>query len=272
MDGFALGIEAIQPLSRLKRRQTIARSQHIEGILSRCQSPCRIHARAKTKAERPSGNLGWLHPSHRQQCLEARAALLLQHLEPPVHIGAVLILERYYVAHGAERHQVQQPLLVASWQARQHRLQRLDKLESHACPTEVTEGIVVVVIFRINRGDGGWASRCNVVVVGHHCVDVVALLGIGNFLMAEATAVHRDDQLRPHRCHLVHRAFGHAITLYEAIRNKGLHRGKAKAGKGIKQQCRRTEAVDIIIAINHNCFAPLVRLHQAIHRRLHLGE
>ena len=90
--------------------------------------------------------------------------------------------------------------------------------------------------------------------------------------MAEAAAVHRDDELRPHRRHLIHRTFSHAITLYEAIRNKGLHCGKAKARKGIKQQGRRTEAVDIIIAINHDCFAPLVRLHQAIHRRLHLGE
>ena len=90
--------------------------------------------------------------------------------------------------------------------------------------------------------------------------------------MTEAAAVHRDDELRPHRRHLIYCTFSHAITLYEAIRNKGLHRGKAKARKGIKQQCRRTEAVDIIIAINHDCFAPLVRLHQAIHRRLHLGE
>ena len=92
LDGFALGIEAIQLLSRLKRRQTIARSQHIEGILSRCQSSCRIHTRAKTKTERPSSNLGWLHTSHRQQCLKARTTLLLQHFDPPVHIGTVLIL------------------------------------------------------------------------------------------------------------------------------------------------------------------------------------
>ena len=131
---------------------------------------------------------------------------------------------------------------------------------------------MVVVIFRINRGDGRWASRCYVVVVSHHCVNVVTLLGIGNFLMAEAAAIHRDDELRPHHRYLIHRTFSHAITLYEAIRNKGFHRSKAKARKGIKQQCRRTEAVDVIIAINHDCFAPLVRLHQAIHRRLHLGE
>ena len=120
---------------------------------------------------------------------------------------------------------------------------------------------MVVVILRINRGDGGWASRCNVVVVSHYCVDAVALLRIGNFLMTKAAAVHRDDELRPHRRHLIYRTFSHAITLYEAIRNKGFHRGKAKARKGIKQQCRRTEAVNIIIAINHDCFAPLVRLH-----------
>ena len=131
---------------------------------------------------------------------------------------------------------------------------------------------MVVVILRINRGNGRWASRCNVVVVGHYCVDTIALLCIGNFLMTETAAVHRDDELRPHCCHLVYRTFGHTITLYEAIRNKGFHRSKAKARKGIKQQGRRTEAIDVIIAINHNGFALLVRLHQAIHRRLHLGE
>ena len=90
--------------------------------------------------------------------------------------------------------------------------------------------------------------------------------------MTETAAVHRDDELRPHRRHLIHRPHCHAIALHKPVRDKGLHRGKAKARKGIKQQCRRTEAVDIIIAINHDCFAPLVRLHQAIHRRLHLGE
>ena len=131
---------------------------------------------------------------------------------------------------------------------------------------------MVVVILWINRGDGRWASRCYVVVVGHYCVDAVALLRIGNFLMTEATAVHRDDELRPHRRHLIHRTFSHAIAFYKAIGNKGFHRSKAKARKGIEQQGRRTEAVDVVVAINHNCFAPLVRLHQAIHRRLHLGE
>ena len=130
----------------------------------------------------------------------------------------------------------------------------------------------MVIVLWINRGDGGWASRCNVVVVGHHGIDAIAFLGIGNFLMTEAAAVHRDNELRPHRRHLIYCTFSHAITLYEAIRNKGLNCGKAKARKGIKQQCRCTEAIDIIIAINYDCFAPLVRLHQAIHRRLHLGE
>ena len=90
--------------------------------------------------------------------------------------------------------------------------------------------------------------------------------------MTEAAAVHRDDELRSHLLDFINRPHRHAIAFHKPVRNKRPHILKAKAGKGIKQEGRCAQTINIIIAIHHNSLALGVSLHETLNSVMHARQ
>ena len=125
--------------------------------------------------------------------------------------------------------------------------------------------------FRIHRCHARRWSLGDIMVIRHHRINPQAS-GIRNLRMAQTACIHRHDQIRSHIAHLVHRAHGHAITLNKPVWNESIDVLKPKLTKGIQQQRRGAQPINVIIAVNNNFFALLPRLFQPHHRLLHVRQ
>ena len=90
--------------------------------------------------------------------------------------------------------------------------------------------------------------------------------------MTQTAGIDCHDQIRSHIAHLVHRTHGHAITLNKTVRNESIDVLKTKLTKGIQQQRRSAQSVNVIIAVNNNFFALLPRLFQPRHCLFHVWQ
>ncbi len=96
-------------------------------------------------------------------------------------------------------------------------------------------------------------------VIGHDDVDA-KFARADDFLLAQATTVNSDDQLRTATCDPLDRVDRHAIAFDEAIRYERIDMRKTETPQCVQQHCCRSQSVDVIIAVNRYFVLPRERL------------
>ena len=124
---------------------------------------------------------------------------------------------------------------------------------------------------RINRSNTRRWSLSNIMVISHHRINPQTRC-VFNFRVTQTSRINRDNQIRTHILHFINGAHRHSVTLNKPIRNKRTNFLKAKLAKRIQQNCRCTQPVNIVIAVNNNFLTLSVRLFQAVHRFFHIWQ
>ncbi len=194
---------------------------------------------------------------------------LAQALQAEFGQDAVLPGEGDDVGDGAQGHQVQVLLQLGVGQGI-GAVEGLQQLVGHAHPGQLLVGIGAVLALGVEHRHRPGQALLGLVVIGDDAVDPqapgVVHLGVGGY-----AAVHRQEQAGPAAPGLVDSGLGQAVTVARPV---GKEAGdlRAELGQSPVEEGGAGDAVDVVVAVDHDGAAGADRLLQALHGRLHPGH
>ena len=144
----------------------------------------------------------------------------------------------------------------------------LHEFESHAATRQMRVGIVIVAALGVENGHGRRQHFVGHVVVADDEIDA-ALLGVGNFVDRFDAAVQDDDESHPGFGGIVDAALRHPVTLIVAVGDVVVDVVVVVTDEPVDQG-HRSDAVDVIVAVDHDALLAKDGLVEAFDGDLHV--
>ena len=228
LDLLALAVHRIEHGGQRRRLHRVLAQQQAQAQIGLGDAPGGIDARAQREAAGAGGQpLARLR--HIQQRRHAGPRAARHHLQPLADQRAIDPGQRHHVAHGRQRHQVEQAdqvrLLarVAKKPCRRSvRTVATAARKATAGGAQQRQAGRAVQPVRIDRGDDRRRRALRLVVVQHH--DVGIARDEAQRLGRRGAAIHADDQARAAQHQRMQRRPVRPIALHHAIRHVVQHR------------------------------------------------
>ncbi len=248
------------------RTVEILRQKQLGGEACLAHAPGGVDARREHEADSRGGQMAVGHAGLREQPLKADVVRVLHAAQPLGDKNAVFAHDWHDVRDRAERYEV--------GVAVEHRVRvarkRTDQLERDAHARETVERVGVPRLLAVDDRFGLGQVVVALVVVGDN--DLHAKLPRERDLLVRRDArIHRDHQARAPAVKLLHRLPRQTVALAQAVRDIIFARS-ALSAQVIDQRAGRGDAVNIVVAVDHNALASRERAAYHLDRLVHVAH